>query len=38
MAQVSLRNAVNRFDSTEAVHGIDLDIAEKEFVVLVYPA
>ena len=38
MAQVSLRNIVKRFDDTIAVHGIDLDIADKEFVVLVYPA
>ncbi|HEX2336750.1 MAG TPA: sn-glycerol-3-phosphate ABC transporter ATP-binding protein UgpC [Hyphomicrobiaceae bacterium] len=38
MAQVSLRNIVKRFDSTEAVRGIDLDIADKEFVVLVGPS
>src|SRR5262249_55422000 len=35
MAQVSLRKLVKRFDDTEAVRGIDLDIADKEFVVLV---
>jgi multiple sugar transport system ATP-binding protein len=38
MAQVSLRNVVKRFDSTEAVRGIDLDIADHEFVVLVGPS
>jgi len=38
MAQVSLRNIVKRFDDTEAVRGIDLDIADKEFVVLVGPS
>ena len=38
MAQVSLRNVVKRFDSTEAVRGIDLDIADKEFVLLVGPS
>ena len=37
MAQVSLRKVVKRFDDTEAVRGIDLDIADKEFVVLVGP-
>ena len=37
MAQVSLRKVVKRFDDTEAVRGIDLDIADKEFVVLVVP-
>jgi multiple sugar transport system ATP-binding protein len=38
MAQVSLRKVVKRFDETEAVRGIDLDIADKEFVVLVGPS
>jgi multiple sugar transport system ATP-binding protein len=38
MAQVSLRKVVKRFDSTEAVGGIDLDISDKEFVVLVGPS
>ncbi len=38
MAQVSLRRVVKRFDDTEAVCGIDLDIADKEFVVLVGPS
>src|SRR6266478_2759770 len=38
MAQVSLRKVVKRFDDTEAVCGIDLDISDKEFVVLVGPS
>jgi multiple sugar transport system ATP-binding protein len=39
MAHVSLRNLVKHFDShTQAVRGIDLDIADKEFVVLVGPS
>src|SRR5499427_6670466 len=38
MAHVSLRKVVKRFDDTEAVRGIDLDIADKEFVVLVGPS
>jgi multiple sugar transport system ATP-binding protein len=38
MAQVSLRNVVKRFDDTVAVRGIDLDISDKEFVVLVGPS
>src|SRR2546430_10349086 len=38
MAQVSLRKLVKRFDDTEAVRGINLDISDKEFVVLVGPS
>ena len=38
MAQVSLRKVIKRFDDTEAVRGIDLDIVDKEFVVLVGPS
>ena len=38
MAQVSLRNIVKDFDNTQAVRGISLDIADKEFVVLVGPS
>src|SRR5271154_2337242 len=38
MAQVALRNLVKRFDRTEAVRGIDLDIADAEFAVLVGPS
>src|SRR3954447_12541193 len=38
MAQVSLKKIVKKYDHTEAVRGIDLDIADKEFVVLVGPS
>ena len=38
MANVMLRNLVKNYDSTPAVRGIDLDIADKEFVVLVGPS
>ena len=38
MAQVTLRNLVKHYDETPAVRGIDLDIADKEFVVLVGPS
>src|SRR5918912_214701 len=38
MAQVNLRNLVKNYDDTPAVRGIDLDIADKEFVVLVGPS
>ena len=38
MAQVSLHKVIKKFDQTEAVRGIDLDIADEEFVVLVGPS
>src|SRR5678815_4117125 len=38
MADVSLRKVVKRYDEVEAVRGIDLDIADHEFVVLVGPS
>ncbi|HUK08577.1 MAG TPA: sn-glycerol-3-phosphate ABC transporter ATP-binding protein UgpC [Stellaceae bacterium] len=38
MAQVALRKVVKKFDRTEAVRGIDLDIEDKEFMVLVGPS
>src|SRR3954449_5162352 len=38
MADVTLRKVIKRYDDTEAVRGIDLDIADKEFVVLVGPS
>src|SRR6201995_4004312 len=37
MAEVSLRKVVKRYDDVEAVRGIDLDIADNEFVVLMGP-
>src|SRR5512140_3589757 len=38
MAQVTLRKVVKHYDDTPAVRGIDLDISDKEFVVLVGPS
>ena len=38
MAQVTLQKIVKSFDRTEAVRGIDIDIADREFVVLVGPS
>jgi multiple sugar transport system ATP-binding protein len=38
MAEVNLRRVVKRYDDVEAVRGIDLDIADHEFMVLVGPS
>jgi len=38
MANVTLRKLVKKYDDTFAVRGIDLDIRDKEFVVLVGPS
>jgi multiple sugar transport system ATP-binding protein len=38
MAQVALRKIVKMFDKTPAVSGIDLDISDREFIVLVGPS
>src|SRR5881227_1533623 len=38
MAEVALRNIVKTFDRTPAVAGIDLNINDREFVVLVGPS
>src|SRR5436853_7012634 len=38
MAQVTLRKLVKEYDATPAVRGSDLDILDKEFVVLVVPS
>ncbi len=38
MAQVILQDIVKKFGKTEVVHGISLDITNKEFVVLVGPS
>ena len=38
MANVTLRNLVKNYDETPAVRGLDLEIADKEFVVLVGPS
>src|SRR5918912_801423 len=37
MAEVALRQVVKPFEKTPAVRGIDLDIQDKEFIVLVGP-
>ena len=38
MAEVNLKNVVKRYGAVEVVHGIDLEIAHNEFVVLVGPS
>jgi multiple sugar transport system ATP-binding protein len=38
MAQVSVRKVVKSYETYQAVHGIDLEIADEEFVVLVGPS
>jgi multiple sugar transport system ATP-binding protein len=38
MAQVSIRKVEKTYESYKAVHGIDLEIADEEFVVLVGPS
>ena len=38
MAQVKLKQLVKNYDDTPAVRGIDLEIADKEFLVLVGPS
>ena len=38
MAQVTLRKVVRMYDEVHAVRGIDLDITDKEFIVLVGPS
>ncbi|MCJ2164413.1 MULTISPECIES: sn-glycerol-3-phosphate ABC transporter ATP-binding protein UgpC [unclassified Pseudodesulfovibrio] len=38
MANVQLRKVVKRFGDVEVVHGIDLDIMDSEFIVLVGPS
>src|ERR1700761_5571843 len=38
MAQVSIRKVEKAYETYKAVHGIDLEIADQEFVVLVGPS
>ncbi len=38
MTTVSLKNVVKQYDKTEVVHGINLEIKETEFIVLVGPS
>ena len=38
MSSIELRNVIKRYGTVEVVHGIDLDIEEGEFVVLLGPS
>src|SRR5258708_7355704 len=38
MAQVTLRKVIKKYDEVPAVRGVDLDIADKEFIVFVCPS
>ena len=38
MAQVSLKKLVKRYGALEIVHGIDLEVKDKEFIALVGPS
>ena len=38
MAAISVRKIVTSYESTSVVHGIDLEIPDREFVVLVGPS
>ncbi len=38
MAQVTVKDAVKRYGSVQAVHGVSIDIADGEFVILVGPS
>ena len=38
MATVSLRQVRKSYDAQEVVHGVDLEVADQEFVVLVGPS
>ncbi|MCX8114354.1 MAG: ATP-binding cassette domain-containing protein, partial [Burkholderiaceae bacterium] len=38
MAKVAIRGVVKRFGATTVIHGVDVDIADGEFAVLVGPS
>jgi multiple sugar transport system ATP-binding protein len=38
VASLAIRDLVKRFDDTEVLHGINLEVADGEFVVLVGPS
>ncbi|UVK41323.1 sn-glycerol-3-phosphate ABC transporter ATP-binding protein UgpC [Mesorhizobium sp. AR10] len=38
MAQVTVRNIVKRYGSVQVIHGVNVDIADGEFVILVGPS
>lgn len=38
MATLTLRNVKKRFGATEVIHGVDIDVADGEFIVIVGPS
>ena len=38
MAEVKIRGAIKRYGTTQVIHGIDLEIADGEFIVIVGPS
>ena len=38
MAEVTVRNVVKRYGTVQVMHGVSVDIADGEFVVLVGPS
>ena len=38
MARVELEKVVKRFSGTQVIHGVDVDIADGEFIVIVGPS
>ncbi|RWA79574.1 MAG: sn-glycerol-3-phosphate ABC transporter ATP-binding protein UgpC [Mesorhizobium sp.] len=38
MAQVAVRNIIKRYGSVQVIHGVNVDVAEGEFVILVGPS
>ena len=38
MAQVQLRNVTKRYGTVEVIHGIDVEVADGEFIVIVGPS
>ncbi|MGX9182236.1 sugar ABC transporter ATP-binding protein, partial [Mesorhizobium sp. BHbdii] len=38
MAQVAVRNIIKRYGSAQVIHGVNVDIADGEFVILVGPS
>ncbi|TIX39809.1 MAG: ATP-binding cassette domain-containing protein, partial [Mesorhizobium sp.] len=38
MAQVTVRNIVKRYGSIQVIHGVNVDIVDGEFVILVGPS
>ena len=38
MSSVSLRNVTKSFGTTQNIQGVDVDIADREFVILIGPS